>query len=68
MPVRMETLYCTHCDKSYAVEAEAIRLMQSHGKKVIRVPAGYRYEAGCFFKELALLKRAHPAKRGSGTR
>jgi len=54
----METLYCIHCHKTYRVRTEDIVLMQSHGKKVEQTPRGYRFDAGCFFKELAALKRS----------
>lgn len=62
MPSGMETLYCTHCDKTYRVAPEAIRLMRRHGKTVSGKPGAYRYEAGCFFKELAALKRKEAQK------
>jgi len=53
----MEKLYCTHCDKTYSVRPEDIRLMLAHQKPVLRDKEGYRFEDGCFFKVLTALKR-----------
>lgn len=53
----MEKLYCTHCQKTFDVRPEEIRLVVSGGENVIETNQGYRYEAGCFFKRLAALKR-----------
>jgi hypothetical protein len=54
----MEQLYCTHCGKTFRVKADDIRRMRAHGQKVHKPsPDTYRFEDGCFFKALALLKR-----------
>jgi len=56
----MEKLYCAHCDKTYSVKREAIRLMEERGKKIEKVAGTYRFEGGCFFKELVLIRRETP--------
>ena len=58
----MEKLYCAHCKKTYDVAPASIRLMQENGKSVPKKGETYRFESGCFFKELAALKRKEPAR------
>ena len=53
----MEKLYCTHCEKWFDVPETAIRLMRENGYELPKDTKGYRFEAGCFFKILAQLKR-----------
>jgi hypothetical protein len=51
-------LYCTQCDKSYSVKKEELTLMMPLHQKSISLQKGkYRFDGGCFFKELAILKR-----------
>ena len=59
----MEKLYCVHCKRTYDVEPASIRLMQANGKRVSKEAGTYRFEHGCFFKELVLLKRSALQKR-----
>lgn len=53
----MEKLYCVHCKKTYGVDPASIRLMQAAGRPLPREAGIFRFEQGCFFKELAALKR-----------
>jgi hypothetical protein len=51
-------LYCTQCDKSYSVKKEELTLMMPLHQKSISLQKGkYYFDGGCFFKELAILKR-----------
>ena len=56
----MEKLYCTRCDKTYSVKTEDIRRMQADGRTLRKEGNRFRFESGCFFKELTLLKRRTP--------
>jgi len=58
----MEKLYCVHCGKTYSVKSEAIRLMEENGKKIEKYAGSYRFEGGCFFKELVLIRRQLPRR------
>ena len=58
----MEKLYCVHCDKTYSVDPAAIRLVQERGIPVPKKAGTFRFEQGCFFKELAALKRKNAPK------
>jgi len=53
----MEKLYCVHCEKTYTVDPASIRLMQENGRRIAKKDGTFRFERGCFFKELAALKR-----------
>jgi len=51
-------LYCIQCDKTYSVKKEDLTLMMPLFQKSISLHQGqYRFDGGCFFKELAILKR-----------
>lgn len=58
----MEKLYCVHCRQTYSVTPEAIRLVQQSGKRLVKDGETYRFEEGCFFKTLTLLKRTRSNK------
>lgn len=49
-----ENLYCKNCKKNYNVRNEDIDLMKKHDPKF----NGEEYTKGCFFKDLAKIKRA----------
>ena len=53
----MEQLYCAHCDKAYTVRTEDIRLMLARDKRITREKTRYRFDGGCFFKELTELRQ-----------
>ena len=51
-------LYCTHCEKSYTIKEEKLKLMIPHHQaSITKEKESYRFDGGCFFKELAFLRR-----------
>ena len=51
-------LYCTQCEKLYIVKKEDLSLMLAfYQDSLFLKNEKYNFEGGCFFKELALLKR-----------
>jgi len=54
-------LYCHSCNKHYNVRQEDIALMQGYDHEFKEVEKGYH--SGCFFKNLAKLKRSLNAQK-----
>ena len=52
------TVYCHHCQKSYATTPEDLRRMQAFDPEHMQGSGDlYSYSGGCYFKHLNRLKR-----------
>jgi hypothetical protein len=51
-------LYCSQCEKNYTIKEEELNLvLMYHPSSILFEKKVYRFDGGCFFKELALLRR-----------